>query len=416
MKNSSNRRIIRLVIALTVLILFAGCALAGFIFLRHEQRQNDDITNALTISKQAKNVLDAIEPDPEYLSLWECSEKQLGSMFAGTCRLNGFQKLACAQDVSMLIVGDSIGAQQWPVNVASWMEKNYNVKCTLKNISLGGNVSYSGFTSLYRLDDACPYDIVIICYGQNDPDLEFAADYEALLRLVLERYNNCSAISVLESSQREYTAKMQAIQQIASYYSVPVADTIQAFDKSGLSYESLSGDGVHPNEAGQDIYAQLIEQVIADSVAEEASRRSALLFAALSDGEAVDFSQYDSSFTLPQPLSENVEEYSRFRYYPASAFTRLSGTEWQIQLSGVLGKLGIDKGRCHEYNDFQVYLNDQEIYSEQDYQTIDYTLRRISRMTYSSLPLDGELKIHFYSDACADAFYGLVITDYKESK
>lgn len=416
MKKAEKKTILAVVVLLAMLAVAGAAVYAGLVFVRHEQRQNEDITNALVISKEARRQLGEEEPEPVYISLWEQSEKDIGRVFAENCSLNGFQKLACGQDVSMLIVGDSIGAQRWPSAVASWVEANYNVKCTLKNISLGGNYSFSGFVSLQQLQDDVPYDIVIVCYGQNDPDLEFAADYEALLRLALERYNNCSAISVLESSQRDYTAKMQAIQQIASYYSVPVADTIQAFCESGMSYESLSGDGVHPNEAGQDIYAQLIEQIIAGSVAEEASRRSALLFTALSDGEAVDFSQYDSSFTLPQPLSENVEEYSQFRYYPASAFTRLSSTEWQIRLENVSGKLGIDKGRCHEYNDFQVYLNDQEIYSEEDYQTLDYTLRRISRMTYSSLPLDGVLKIRFYSDECADAFYGLVITDYKEMK
>lgn len=415
MKSKSHRLLVRIIVVLVALLFLAGCGLAGYVFLRHEQRQNADITNALTISKEVRHSLGKIEPDPEYISLWETSEKEIGRVFAEKCLLNGFQKLACGQDVSMLIVGDSIGAQQWPADVASWIEKNYQVNCSLKNISLGGNYSFSGFTTLEQLQDNVSYDIVIICYGQNDPDVEFNEDYEALLRLVLTRYENCSAISVLESSQREYTAKMQAIQQIAAYYSVPVADTIQAFNESGLSYESLSGDGVHPNEAGQEFYAKTVERIIADSVTAENSRKNAMLFSAVSEGAVLDFTCFDAAVDLPEPIKETVKEYSRFRYCPASEFTRLSSTEWQIQLSSVSGKLGIDKGRCHEYNDFQVYLNDQEIYSEQDYQTIDYTLRRISRMTYSSLPLDGTLKIRFYSDECADAFYGLVITDYKES-
>lgn len=416
MKNSSKRLIIRLIIILVVLILFAGCAFAGFIFLRHEQRQNADITDALTIGKEAKRTLDEVEPDPEYYSLWSDTEKGIGRVFAEQCSLSGFQKLACNQDISMLVVGDSIGAQQWPANVASWIEDNYGVNCTLKNISLGGNVSYSGFTTLLRLDDGCSYDLIIVCYGQNDPDMEFGEDYEALLRLALEKYTGSSVLSVLESSQREYTSKMQTIRRIADYYSVPVADTIRAFNESGSSYESLSGDGVHPNEAGQELYALTVEGIISSFVAEEATQRDALLLSSLAEGQPLDFSRFDAAKTLPDPISESVEEYSRFHYYPASAFSRVGSTEWQICLKGVSGKLGIDKGRCHEYNDFQVFLDDQEIYSEEDYQTLDYNLRRISRMTYSSLSLDGTLKIHFYSDVCADAFYGLVITDYKEKE
>lgn len=82
----------------------------------------------------------------------------------------------------------------------------------------------------------------------------FSTNYESIIRAIRSRYPDCSIISILESSQREYTDKMTTIQSICEHYGIPVADTIAAFNNSGKNYEELSGDGVHPNDAGQGIY------------------------------------------------------------------------------------------------------------------------------------------------------------------
>lgn len=120
--------------------------------------------------------------------------------------------------------------------------------------------------NLFR-KEKCRNDLAIICYGQNDRTDGFSTNYESIIRTIRTKYPDCSIISILESSQREYTEKMTTIQSICEHYGIPVADTIDAFNNSGKAYDDLSSDGVHPNDAGQEIYFETVKAVIDDNVA-----------------------------------------------------------------------------------------------------------------------------------------------------
>lgn len=124
------------------------------------------------------------------------------------------------------------------------------------------------------LNDDVDYDLAIICYGQNDSTDGFSTNYESIIRAIKSKYPDCSIISILESSQRTYTEKMTTIQSICEHYSIPVADTIAAFNDSGKAYDDLTGDGVHPNDAGQEIYFETVKTVIDDNVAASTGKMS----------------------------------------------------------------------------------------------------------------------------------------------
>ena len=134
------------------------------------------------------------------------------------------------------------------------------------DVDLGFKDKETSTDSSSILDDV-DYDLAIICYGQNDSTDGFSTNYESIIQAVRTKYPDCSIISILESSQREYTEKMTTIQSICEHYSIPVADTIAAFNNSGKAYDDLTGDGVHPNEAGQEIYFETVKSVIDDNVA-----------------------------------------------------------------------------------------------------------------------------------------------------
>ena len=183
-----------------------------------------------------------------------------------------YQKLADGFDVNVLVVGDSIaeggqGEKGWCTLLQNNLKKTYNNRVSFTNVSMGGNASYAGYVRTMALNDDVDYDLAIICYGQNDSTDGFSTNYESIIQAVRTKYPDCSIISILESSQREYTEKMTTIQSICEHYSIPVADTIAAFNNSGKAYDDLTGDGVHPNEAGQEIYFETVKSVIDDNVA-----------------------------------------------------------------------------------------------------------------------------------------------------
>ena len=80
---------------------------------------------------------------------------------------------------------------------------------------MGGNASYAGYVRTMALNDDVDYALAIICYGQNDGADGFSTNYESIIRAIRSKYPDCSIISILESSQREYTEKMTTIQSIA---------------------------------------------------------------------------------------------------------------------------------------------------------------------------------------------------------
>ena len=183
-----------------------------------------------------------------------------------------YQKMADGFDVNVLVVGDSIaeggqGENGWCTLLQNNLRKTYNNRVSFTNVSMGGNASYAGYVRTMALNDDVGYDLAIICYGQNDGADGFSTNYESIIRAIRSKYPDCSIISILESSRREYTEKMTTIQSICEHYSIPVADTIAAFNNSGKAYDDLTGDGVHPNEAGQEIYFETVKTVIDDNVA-----------------------------------------------------------------------------------------------------------------------------------------------------
>ena len=202
----------------------------------------------------------------------------------------------------------------------------------------------------------------------------------------------------------------------AEHYRLQVADTIEAFENSGYSYEALSADGVHPNGIGQNVYASTVEEIIRRSTAEEFERKTALICNALKNGADFDSRAYYYTRELPDPLDEKgVSPYESFRYIPSENFRRISDTEWEIRFDHTQkGILGISRSRCPGENLFEIYCNDELYYSEEDYLSIGFNLMKISRVSEMPGIFLGDLRIRFLQKEHADSFFGILFTDYEE--
>lgn len=189
-----------------------------------------------------------------------------------------YQKLKNGKKVRVAVLGDSIGSGTGTVDEHTWtslldayLEERYGSKITLDNYSIGGTGTFTGYYQCENamreeIGKASPYDLVIICYGQNDRLENFYPIYEGLLRSVKKYNPDCQLITILESSQRTYTGKMHAIIRLSYLYGADVADTIKTFALSGLPYEMLCFDEVHPNTAGHKLYFETVSEVIDTNV------------------------------------------------------------------------------------------------------------------------------------------------------
>lgn len=299
-----------------------------------------------------------------------------------------YQKLVDHFDVNVLIVGDSIaeggqGEKGWCTLLQSNLKKTYRNNVSFTNISMGGNASYAGYVRTMALNDDVDYDLAIICYGQNDGLDGFSTNYESIIKAIRSKYPDCSIISILESSQREYTEKMITIQSICDYYGIPVADTIAAFNTSGKAYDDLTSDGVHPNEAGQEIYYETVKAVIEDNVAASTGKM-----------EDVDV------------INEDVSKFDNFIWYGADTdFERVNDKMFTLNVSAS-GVLGIDYTFESGSNKADIYV-DGELYKSPTI-TFNYDFSQRHIMVVSDdCTVEKEIKVVFNNKEQADGFRGM---------
>lgn len=299
-----------------------------------------------------------------------------------------YQKLTDGFDVNVLVVGDSIaengqGEKGWCTLLQNSLRKTYNNRVSFTNVSMGGNASYAGYVRTMALNDAVDYDLAIICYGQNDGLDGFSTNYESIIRAIRSKYPDCSIISILEFSQREYTEKMTTIQSICEHYSIPVADTIAAFNNSGKAYDDLTGDGVHPNKAGQEIYFETVKAVIDDNVAASTGKMA----------EA-------------DVINADIHKFDNFVWYDASSdFERVDDTTFTISTSAS-GILGIDYTFESGDNKADIYV-DGELF-ESPTVTFDYDFsQRHILVVRDDCTVKDEIKVVFNTKEQADGFHGM---------
>ena len=299
-----------------------------------------------------------------------------------------YQKLVDGFDVNVLVVGDSIaeggqGEKGWCTLLQNNLRKTYGNSVSFTNISMGGNASYAGYVRTMALNDDVDYDLAIICYGQNDGADGFSTNYESIIRAIRSKYPDCSIISILESSQRTYTEKMTTIQSICEHYSIPVADTIAAFNNSGKAYDDLTGDGVHPNDAGQEIYFETVKAVINDNVT-------------ASTGKMTD----------TDVINADVHKFDNFVWYDASSdFERVNDTTFTISVSAT-GVLGIDYTFESGDNKADIYV-DGELF-ESPTVTFDYDFSQRHILVVSDdCTVENEIKVVFNTKEQADGFKGM---------
>ena len=299
-----------------------------------------------------------------------------------------YQKLADGFDVNVLIVGDSIaengqGEKGWCTLLQNNLKTTYNNRVSFTNVSMGGNASYAGYVRTMALNDDVNYDLAIICYGQNDSTDGFSTNYESIIRAIRSKSPDCSIISILESSQREYTEKMTTIQSVCEHYSIPVADTIAAFNNSGKAYDALSNDGVHPNDAGQEIYFETVKKIIDDNVAASMGK--------MSDVDVI---------------NADVHKFDNFVWYDAdSDFERVDDTTFTISTSAS-GILGIDYTYESGDNKADIYVDGELFESPTVTFDYDFSQRHILVVSDDCI-VKNEIKVVFTSKEQADGFKGM---------
>lgn len=304
---------------------------------------------------------------------------------------NVYQKLISGEEINILIVGDSIGAPSgedaWSTLLREYLEKQYGSAVTINNISMGGNTSYAGYVRIMMLDDKEDYDLAVICYGENDSEDKFSLYYENIYKAIQEKFPDCSMISILESSQREYTYKMQSIIELAEYYKVPVADTIAAFNHSEVGYELLTEDGVHPNAEGHKLYFETVKDVVESQM-----------------------NQYETS---GKRINKETESFNNTITYAVDEFKRIDDCIFETRVKKGKGLIGLFYDYVPGKNKIEIYSNNSLLEKVEFEWSYGFQQEHID-LLQNEYEFGNKIKIVFSNKEQADSFQGVCISYFDE--
>ena len=312
-----------------------------------------------------------------------------------------YQKLKNGEPVNVLVLGDSISmgrraseASKEFINLtAEWIRSNYGVECTLTNLSMGGTVSFAGIATEKMLDDGLDYDLTIICFGQNDDEWEgMPIEYEGIIRETWNKYPNSSIICVLESSQMDYTWKIQQIQEIAGHYGIQTADMLKAFQDfmaQGHDYSELitDVDNVHPGDLGHQIYFETLRDMIAANV------------------------EHFEPTKKKEPLHPECVGYDTFRYVPREQWAKVNDTTWKLTVTEPFSAaLAISREYRDGNNAITILIDGQEYQTYEMVWERGFSQDRIYAFNHEAVPIDHEIELRFADPTVADGFYGFIFT------
>lgn len=316
----------------------------------------------------------------------------LGSI--GLCK--SWERKNAEDTLQILIVGDSISegagasdpAFKWYKYLAPYVEEQYGKKLEITNVSMGGNTSYAGYVRIMQLNQSPSYDLVIVCFGENDAEETFATYYEQLLQTIVNKWCNCTIITILESSQRGYTPKIRDIQSLSLKYQTHIADTIAAFKNSGMTYEELCEDGTHPNDEGQKVYfneiVRVLDEIYLKSDIHEIKRLS------------------ESAY------GKEISDVTPFCYYSREEFEEISPLEWKIAITEDTNRIGIDYNRIPGEQAIEVFSDINEIWCYQYNWNYTFEQRHIEVINSEKQYLN-ELIICFSSEEQLENFNGIIV-------
>lgn len=184
--------------------------------------------------------------------------------------------------VNYLIIGDSIGqsdgassiSTKWYTMFEDKLKKISGVGSFGELITTPGGTVFSGITNYDKIN--ITPDLVIICFGQNDQNKitneKFGSIYEELIIRLKTDYPNALIVTLTENGVSS-TDTIDTISLLSKHYNLENINMKNEFAKTGIPYNSLTNDGIHPNDAGYREYANRIYNVVAKykSAANESS-------------------------------------------------------------------------------------------------------------------------------------------------
>ncbi|EJO5346040.1 SGNH/GDSL hydrolase family protein [Clostridium botulinum] len=187
-----------------------------------------------------------------------------------------YNKINEKKDIAMLSIGDdmanSISVQdidKWHNNVKKYLENTYKIKVDTKTIWKEKSKIDEALDN-YKKAASKNYDLIFVTLGEYnigyEPTEKLALKYEKLIREIIKNNPKSDIYLIVQSSIRLDKNYPKAIKKIADYYNLNLVDMRVAFKNSEEKYNSLTTDGILPNQKGYNLYTKEIIKSLENNI------------------------------------------------------------------------------------------------------------------------------------------------------
>lgn len=407
MKKENNAKLVKL--ALSVVFIILLIVLGIIIALQAKQAKSERAQESAVIEATTTPEADAEAEAAEAAAKEQAAKAEEAAREAERAKkaeeaaqYSFYQKLANGYEVKMLIMGDSIisgtGASSdstaWFSLLEDYIDEKYYAgdDCiAIENASGAGHKLCTDYFAVKESDLASDCDVAVLCYGHDDPDTDFAVYYEALIRAIHTKNPDCSIIYVLESSEGGHTPRMINLENVCTYYNIPIADTFAPYyDLGEADFFTAFADAIHPNDKGHQIYFETIRDVIDELVTADT-------------GKPEDIERLSGSASL----------FDNLLYFPADKFERVDDVTFSItaaESASVHGVLMLEANYPITYTDAKVVADGMLYNIQKSAATIeDVENSRYLLTVYKDFILTDSLTVTFTEKTFADGFTGIYL-------
>ncbi len=208
------------------------------------------------------------------------------SVSAPMLALNNAKKKLEAGSLSIGYMGDSImeakeggsPMKSYTVSITEHLQQVYpNANITMKNHSIGGkNTTWGLYSMEEELLSAGYDDLIFISLGTNDGPYgndytQTALNYQAMIEKIYKNDPEAEIVFVTHGRKDEMRSAVwggiqatfiTAMLDVATYYDIPVIDVIYEFasvwNNTDEMWNTYIYDTVHPNQAGHNLYGDIL--------------------------------------------------------------------------------------------------------------------------------------------------------------
>jgi lysophospholipase L1-like esterase len=267
-----------------------------------------------------------------------------------------YEKLARSDDISYMIIGDSIGRGSgaekkeltWFAQLEELLKEKFHNGYKRVSIVQSGATAFEGIYKLQHAEHHGRIDLIFIVFGENDrkymKEQDFSYFYEMLVRKAKLNYPGSEIITITESPL-DNELFINEIERISSHYHAKNINMRTVFERSGLEDEQLTKDLVHPNGLGYKLYA---EELFA-AISSYTETNSAIASIEAPIHEAADLSMDRKSYARSMEGS--------FRYHSGYLKSTEKGSFLEYDFTGTF--VGVNVLRSEEGGMLDVFIDGQ---------------------------------------------------------